>query len=321
MVTKLALALRDPGDNPIDLWRTIVSHGIASLPPMFVNERSRILRATIPVPRGRPRTVEVRAAGPDRAEARVVGRAPGRTTSDRITATLRRVLALDVDLSQFYAVASQDPEMSWVTRGAGRMVRSPSVFEDVVKTVCTTNCSWALTKRIVSALVEHLGERAPGAPSAGSEGRVFPRPEAMASVDDGFYRDVARAGYRGPYLRALARSVAAGDVDLEELGRATPDGLSDDEIAGRLLALPGVGPYAAAHVMMILGRGSRLILDSWTRPTYARLVGKRSVTDEAIARRFRRYGRFAGLAFWLFITRDWVEEAEDHQADAFSVSP
>ena len=36
-----------------------------------------------------------------------------------------------------------------------------------------------------------------------------------------------------------------------------------------LLALPGVGPYAAAQVMMTIGRYHRLILDSWTRPTYA----------------------------------------------------
>jgi len=74
-----------------------------------------------------------------------------------------------------------------------------------------------------------------------------------------------------------------------------------------LLALPGIGPYAAAHVMMTLGRNSRLILDSWTRPTYKRLSGaRRQPTDTQIARRFRRYGPDAGLAFWLFVTRDWV---------------
>src|SRR3972149_1782826 len=28
---------------------------------------------------------------------------------------------------------------------------------------------------------------------------------------------------------------------------------------------PGVGPYAAAHIMMTLGRYHRLILDSWTQ--------------------------------------------------------
>jgi N-glycosylase/DNA lyase len=60
--------------------------------------------------------------------------------------------------------------------------------------------------------------------------------------------------------------------------------------------------------MMMLGRYSRLILDSWTRPKYARLNGGKPVKDATIVRRFRRYGRWAGLAFWLVLTRDWVEE-------------
>jgi hypothetical protein len=60
--------------------------------------------------------------------------------------------------------------------------------------------------------------------------------------------------------------------------------------------------------MMTLGRHSRLILDSWTRPTYARLIGRRTApADRTIERRFRRYGPYAGLAFWLFVTRDWVD--------------
>jgi N-glycosylase/DNA lyase len=176
------------------------------------------------------------------------------------------------------------------------MIRSPTVFEDVVKTICTTNCAWSATVRMTTALVEHLGEPAPDGR------RAFPTPEAMASADESFYRDVVRAGYRGAYLRSLAAAVAAGQLDLEALDDSE---LGDDEVAERLLALPGCGPYATAHMMMLLGRYSRLILDSWTRPTYARLNGRKAA-DRTIERRFRRYGDYAGLAFWLFLTRDWV---------------
>jgi N-glycosylase/DNA lyase len=176
------------------------------------------------------------------------------------------------------------------------MLRSPTVFEDVVKTVCTTNCAWSGTVRMVTALVEHLG----------IDGRTFPSPAVMADAPGEFYTDVARAGYRGPYLRAIAASVADGTLDLEALdGRSD---LSDEDVAERLLALPGVGPYAAAHIMMLLGRYGRLILDSWTRPTYARIAGRKTVKDTTIERRFRRYKDFAGLAFWLYLTRDWVPD-------------
>ena len=128
----------------------------------------------------------------------------------------------------------------------------------------------------------------------------------MAEAGDEFYGDVARTGYRGPYLRAIAAAVADGSLDLEALdGRSD---LPDAEVAERLLALPGVGPYAAAHIMMLLGRYGRLILDSWTRPKYSSVTTGRKISDRTIERRFRRYGDFAGLAFWLFITKDWVED-------------
>jgi N-glycosylase/DNA lyase len=302
------LPLRGAGGEPVDLWRTINSHGLVALPPMRVDDEVRALEVTLPLPRGRPRTVLVSEAAADRARVSSLGPRPSARQGERILAAVAHVLRLDEDLSAFYALAAADPDLSWSSRGAGRLIRSATVFEDVVKTICTTNCTWSATERMVGALVEHLGERAAGAPEDGAYGHAFPSPEAMAAASELFYRDVVRAGYRGAYLRSLAASVVEGSVDLEELGRAAPDDLPDEEVAARLLALPGVGPYAAAHIMMMLGRYSRLVLDSWTRPKYARLNGGRPVKDTTIERRFRRYGPYAGLAFWLHLTRDWVED-------------
>ena len=237
----------------------------------------------------------------------VLGPAASDRAIDDLEGSVRWVLRLDADLSAFYEAAASDPRLAWATTGAGRMIRATSVFEDVVKTVCTTNCAWSATIRMVHALVEHLGEPALGPAPDGPWGRAFPTPEAMADAGEPFYRDVVRAGYRGPYLLSLARSVAEGELDLEWFGRATVDELPDADLEERLLALPGVGPYAAAHIMMTLGRYHRLILDSWTRPTFAKKAGARAgVADAAIERRFRRYGPYAGLAFWLFLTEDWI---------------
>ena len=130
----------------------------------------------------------------------------------------------------------------------------------------------------------------------------------MADRDEGFYREVVRAGYRAPHLVRLSSMVATGEIDLERIGTAPREELPDEDVEALLLSLPGIGPYAAAHVMMTLGRNSRLILDSWTRPTYARAAGRTKVPrDSVIERRFRRYGSDAGLAFWLFVTKHWVE--------------
>jgi 3-methyladenine DNA glycosylase/8-oxoguanine DNA glycosylase len=303
---ELTIPLRGGGGEPVDLWRTLNSHGMTELPPMALDDAARALEVTLPVGGGRARTVLI-SAGPRRtARVEIEGRSPGPKAADQILRGVSHILRLDEDLSGFYELARKDPDLAWAAEGAGRMVRSATVFEDVVKTICTTNCTWAATERMVGAIVEHLGARAPGAPQSGPRGRAFPSPEALGAAPESFLRDVARAGYRASYLRAVASLVADGSLDLERLMAANEE-LADDEVEADLLALPGVGPYAAAHIMMTLGRHSRLILDSWTRPKYARLSGKRKVSDTAIERRFRPYGRYAGLAFWLFLTRDWVE--------------
>jgi N-glycosylase/DNA lyase len=237
----------------------------------------------------------------------IAGRPSSEAVRAAIVAQVRRVLHLQHDLSGFYALAADDPDLAWVTTGAGRMLRSPTVFEDVIKTLCTTNCSWSLTRTMVTALVTHLGD--PPAGETDPRANAFPTPAALAAQDERFFRDVVRSGYRAPHFRAIARSVEDGSLDLESLGDATRDEIPDDEVERRLLALPGIGPYAAAHVMMTIGRNSKLILDSWTRPTFKRLSGsRRQPTDAQIERRFRRYGPEAGLAFWLYCTRDWVPD-------------
>ena len=285
------LPLRGAGGESVDFARTIVSHGVAELPPNRVDLAARMLETTLPVRRG-ARTLRITARG---TKLRIEG-----STDPKLTQTVAHMFRLDEDLSGFYELVRED-ELAWCALGAGRMLRAPTLFEDVVKTICTTNTAWSGTRKMTAALVDNLGSEAPGGR------RTVPTPAAMAAADEQVYKNVIRAGYRGPYLKALAADVAEGTLDLEELN--DPE-LPDDEVAARLLELPGVGPYAAAHVMLTsLGRYSRLVLDSWTRPTYGKLSGARGTPkDPTIERRFKRYGEWAGLAFWLYLTRTWVED-------------
>jgi 3-methyladenine DNA glycosylase/8-oxoguanine DNA glycosylase len=305
MTTELLVPLRGPAGEPVDLWRTLASHGFHDLAPASLDETARTLTITLRMPRGRPRRVTIGAGARRTARVTVAGPPLSDTGRAAIEERIGTVLHLDHDLSAFYAVAANDPDLGWVTAGAGRMLRSPTVWEDVIKTLCTTNCSWGLTRTMVQALVTNLGEPALGVSDPLAS--AFPTPEVVAGRDERFYREVVRSGYRAPHFVALGNAVASGALDLESLGAAPRDEVTDEEVERELLALPGIGPYAAAHIMMTLGRNSNLILDSWTRPTYSRLSGaRRQPSDAQIARRFRPYGRDAGLAFWLFVTQDWV---------------
>jgi 3-methyladenine DNA glycosylase/8-oxoguanine DNA glycosylase len=299
MPTEFEIPLRGPSGEPVDLVRTFTSHGVADLLPGRVDEAERTYTTTLALPRTQPRTVRISEGRPGFARVEVGGRALGQRAADDLMTAVRRILNLDEDLSEFYALVTGDPDLAWAAAGAGRMLRTPTVFEAAVKTICTTNVAWSATVRMVTALVEHLGERAVTGEHA------FPTAEAMASFPESFYKETVRAGYRSAYLHTLASGVVAGTFEVEGLG--AENDLPDDEVAARLLALPGIGPYGAAHLMMLLGRHSRLILDSWTRPKYARVNGRRA-SDATVQRRFRRYGKYSGLAFWLYLTRDWVAE-------------
>ncbi len=164
-----------------------------------------------------------------------------------------------------------------------RMLRSPTVWEDVVKTLVHDQLLVGTDAGDGRALVTSLG-RAP-AGFARAAARAFPTPRPWPSRTSASTAMWCAPGYRAPSFVRLAAIHGDRRLDLEALGKATREERPDAEVEATLLALPGIGPYAAAHVMMTLGRNSKLILDSWTRPTYARLSGaRRQPTDAQIQR-------------------------------------
>src|SRR5690606_8729044 len=111
----------------------------------------------------------------------------------KLTAAIEHIFRFDENLSDFYRLARRQKGFGWVARSkAGRFLRSPTVFEDLIKSLCTTNCSWALTEIMVKNLVDKLGKRVAGGK------RAFPTAAAMAKMPEDFYRNESRAGYRSP---------------------------------------------------------------------------------------------------------------------------
>src|SRR5207248_1501880 len=114
-------------------------------------EEAWTLTTTLDVDGSAPPTVHIRSGGPGYAGVAAPGATLTKTERDHVLTTIRHMLRLDEDLSRFYAQVAADPDLAWAVSGAGRMLRSPSVFEDVVKTICTTNCTWSATQRMVGA--------------------------------------------------------------------------------------------------------------------------------------------------------------------------
>jgi N-glycosylase/DNA lyase len=296
--------------EPFDLELVVRSHGWYDLPPWRWDEARRVLGRPLALAGGEVADVEVAPAARGLVFRAVAARRLTAAEAREARAQLATCLDLDEDLGEFWRRAAalevdraggrrRDlPDLRWaIARGAGRLLRSPTVFEDAVKTLCTTNCSWALTRSMVTRLCDALG------PASPLGGHAFPSAAAMAAVPERFFRDEIRAGYRAPALSALARAEASGTLELEAL-RASRE--PTPALLARLLALRGFGPYAAEHLLRLLGRHDHLALDSWTRAKLARLRGRRRPpTDRALRRWYAPYGEFAGLAMWLEATADW----------------
>lgn len=207
------------------------------------------------------------------------------------------MLGLDEDFTRFYTLARSVPKLAKVeARAQGRILRSPTLFEDTVKTILTTNTVWAGTIRMVEALVSQFGDPLPSNPSC----HAFPTPQRIAETDAETLRKVTRLGYRAPFVLGLAQRVASGDVDLDGLRHAD---LPTLELRKRLMALKGVGAYAAANLLMLLGRYDFLTVDSWAMKMVSHeWHGGAPVGPKEVEAAFEHWGEWKGLAYWFW---DW----------------
>jgi 3-methyladenine DNA glycosylase/8-oxoguanine DNA glycosylase len=241
--------------------------------------------------------------------------------SEKIVKDTRHILRLDDDLGEFYSIVDGHERLGWVNeKKAGRLLRSPTVWEDLVKTICTTNCSWALTKIMVNNLVEKLGAQctsprvSQGDPRTLGESplltrglvhlKAFPTPAAMASMPEDFYRNEIRAGYRSPYFIELAERVASGELDPESW--LTSD-LPTPELKKEMKKVKGVGDYAAENLLKLVGRYDGLALDSWLRSQfYKNHNNEKKCADKKIEKHYKKFGEWRGLVIWCDMTEKWI---------------
>lgn len=211
-----------------------------------------------------------------------------------VAAKLAWMLALEQDFSPFYEVAAAEPRLAHVrAQGYGRILRAPTLFEDTVKTILTTNTAWGGTKRMNQALVDRYGEASAANPAL----RAFPTPARLADASAEELRD-AGLGYRAPYVHELAQRVASGALDLEALRSSD---LATPALRKELLAIKGVGGYAAANLLMLLGRTDFIPIDSYARDVVSRaFYDGAPVGEKEIEAAFARWGKWKGMAYWFW---------------------
>jgi 3-methyladenine DNA glycosylase/8-oxoguanine DNA glycosylase len=283
-----------PARQPFRFLSVVKSHGWVQLAPFAFDEESATLSYVDRLSNGRVLEYQIaESLGGVKVTTEKLTKAEQAEVSEHVT----WMLGLDLDFSTFYAAVRREPKLARAEELArGRVLRSPTLFEDVLKTILTTNTLWGATKRMNLNLINQYGPSLDGK----VEKRAFPSPAEIAASSPEVLREAVRVGYRAPALYELAVRVASGELDLESLKTST---LPTLDLRKELLKIKGVGPYAAANLLLILGRGDFIPVDSWALKLVSHeWYGGQPVTPKQVEEAFEGWDEFKGLAFWFW---DW----------------
>ncbi|MGH7588822.1 MAG: DNA-3-methyladenine glycosylase family protein, partial [Gemmatimonadota bacterium] len=291
------------GPPGFDLAATVYSHGWCRLAPNRSDPEGNTLERAWAVGGGEARIRLSQPSGPGGpVEMEAVGGRGSRTglspaTWAGVEDDVRHMLRLDEDFSAFHArCRSAGPPFEVAAeRGFGRLLRSPTLFEDVVKVLATTNTTWSGTVAMVSKLVRLAGRG------------TFPGPGEVAALGTARIRDRGRWGYRAAYLSRFARAVANGKLDLGAW-EGWPGSTADLE--QEIRRVPGLGPYAAAQVLSLLGRYDRIGVDTVFRSFVKRTHfprARKPVSDGRMLAVYEAWGEWKMLAYWFELWTDYVD--------------
>jgi 3-methyladenine DNA glycosylase/8-oxoguanine DNA glycosylase len=297
--------------SPFNFGSTAHSHGWVVLAPNIWDQEHQVVQRVERLSTGKVVLLNITGKGfvkKPRIEIKInhAGKL-SKKEKNEVSSTVGRMFRVNEDLSEFYSICKKRGK-GWakLAAGLGRLLRSPTVFEDVVKTICTTNIQWGGTMRMVDGLVRTLGERYPGGPAL----RAFPTPEAMATAPPETFTKTVRLGYRGDYIHTLAKRVVSGELDM--------DGFRDSEtptheLKNKLLSIKGVGNYGAATLLMLLGRYDELPMDTVFREfVSSKYFNGHRPSDKKAQAIYEDWGKWKYLAFWFDIRENVFVQPSRH---------
>jgi 3-methyladenine DNA glycosylase/8-oxoguanine DNA glycosylase len=273
----MLIRLSTPPD--FSFQETLAAHGWRRLLPFVWQEDTQTLERVEALADGSVMRLWVREAG-----GAVSVEIDGSGDEMEVVLRVRRMLQLDLPLEGFHAYCRTRPELAHlVEHKRGRMLRCPTLFEDTVKVIATSNTTWVQTIAMTARLVSGFG----------TEGLAFPNAHQIAAVPLEEFAAKARMGYRSAYVHAIATAIYDGTLDLEGWQDTK---MAAGDLRNRLLSLPGIGPYGAACLMLYLGKPEHVNTDSVARALLSQKLG-RLVTDKEVNSFFEDHGEWRGLVY------------------------
>ncbi|KAK4383714.1 hypothetical protein Sango_2749700 [Sesamum angolense] len=197
--------------------------------------------------------------------------------------------------------------------GFARIFRSPTLFEDIVKSILLCNCTWGRSLEMAEALCDlqqHCGKKGSKRKRRSGDGwkaveddgrrisRNFPSPKEIACLDEETLNGHCNLGYRASIILDVARNIENGSLNLGDLS----DG-DASWVRQRLLKIKGFGPFTVANIMMCLGFYQNIPVDTETIKHLEEVHGKTGLSTktqtQVIAEIYDKYDPFQCLAYWM----------------------
>ena len=284
---------------PFSLKATALSHGWHECAPMSWSEGGRCFQV-IERDRGDVFRVSVTQGATRKSRVTLNVMVEGRSVDDETVAgacdRLRRVLGLNHDLSEFFAMCREHPTLHVLPEiGAGRGLRSACMGENVIKAICGTNVNWGQAVKMIN----RIGQLGPGLPDFRNL-NAWPTPREILQAGEKYLLEVCRVGYRAASILAFCEDVCDGRFDPTELDEmVADDGITSEEILAKLRSIRGIGPSSANYLLSFLGRHDRLSIDSATVAHVAATHTKgRKPTNKQIEKIYARYGAWKNKVWW-----------------------
>ncbi|MCJ7773988.1 MAG: hypothetical protein MUP22_12745 [Desulfobacterales bacterium] len=292
MHTKITISVQ----KPFDLSSALCSHGWVDLLPNIYDEKGSAFTRTHKLSTGTVVHFQVTSSGEKFPEIFILIEHPKKISQsdlNEIRENVRYMLRLDEDLDEFYALSkNKGAPWKYLPQGKGYLLRSPDIFEEIAKVICTTNIQWGGTKRMVRELVENFGY--PYLKDASL--KTFPTPGSILAVSLQEFKNRVRLGYRADYIYLLAKQVDSGTLAPSDL---LDKSLPTQTIKKRLLSIKGVGNYAAATMLMLLGRYDHIPSDTIFRDFMkAKYFQNKDFSEEEGVLVFEEWGKWKYLAYW-----------------------
>src|SRR5258708_9299270 len=127
--------------KPYDFASSVRDHGWIALAPFgWIAEQNAVQRVER-LDGGKVVTLTITAheeTEPVRITAQIEGLARLNAAQRReVEQKIHWMLKLDEDFKEFYELCARDPVLAGKVHDRGRLLRSPTFFEDVIKTICT----------------------------------------------------------------------------------------------------------------------------------------------------------------------------------------